>query len=174
MPTNLQQRKDSFRLKFRAPARGTSHDHPQSQVGRKKKTVRGEEGRWYAFSTASHGSCVICLHVETARPRPCTSGFPMTRAAELKPSDFPGGARPCPDHRLLSGIQWFLVAPWPPALTEKISAGGQHAQAWGAGRSLHGLSSERCRLAPQPAGSSPGQDTFRCVGGDCFHPTPGC
>lgn len=52
VPTNLQQRKDSFRLKFRAPARGTSHDHPQSQVGRKKKTVRGEEGWWYAFSSS--------------------------------------------------------------------------------------------------------------------------
>lgn len=67
---------------------------------------------------------MVRLLQQPALPRPCTSGFPMTRAAELKPSDFPGGARPCPDHRLLSGIQWFLVPPWPPALTEKISAGG--------------------------------------------------
>lgn len=52
MPTNLQQRKDSFRLKFRAPARGTSHDHPQSQVGQEKKTVGGEEGQWYSFSSS--------------------------------------------------------------------------------------------------------------------------
>lgn len=32
------------------------------------------------------------------------------------------------DHRLPSGIQWYLVASWPPALTEKVSARGQHAQ----------------------------------------------
>lgn len=45
VPTNLQQRKDSFRLKFRAPARGTSHGDPQSQVGQERRRGGQPVGR---------------------------------------------------------------------------------------------------------------------------------
>lgn len=156
VPTNLQQRKDSFRLKFRAPARGTSHGHPQSQVGRERRTVRGEECWWYPFSSSQHGSCVICLHVKQPRPGPCTFGFPVTQAAELKPSDFPGGARPSPGP--LPAVRNPVVPGGFVASgtdgeglgtgTACPGACGSTAQAWGAGRSLHGLLSERCRSPP--------------------------
>lgn len=139
VPSNLQQRKDSLRLKFRAPARGTSHDHPQSQVDRRRRQSAGSRAGGTPSPAASHGSCVICLRAETARPRPCTSGFPATRAAELKPGDFPGGARPSlgpPPAVRNPGVTGGLVA----SGTNGEGLGrGTACPAWGAGRSFHGL-----------------------------------
>lgn len=135
----------------------------------------GEEGRWYPFSSSQHRSSVICLHIKQPRPGPCTSGFPVTRAAGLKPSDFPGGARPSlgpppavrnpvvPGGFVASGTDGEGLSTG----TACPGACGSTPQAWGTRRSLHGMLSERCRSLPASR-----QLTFRCVAGDCFHPTP--
>lgn len=86
VPTNLQRRKDPFRLKFRGPSK-RDKPRPSAEPG----GMEEEDSQWREDAIRDAGArfsssqpCALLDLLLGYRNRACTSGFQMTRAAEMR------------------------------------------------------------------------------------------
>lgn len=125
-PPILNREKTCLGRDSGAPARWTSHDHQQNQMGREKgeNSPWGErgycEGRGRPASPADrHVSCLICLNTETGQPQGHALPVFKWGSRNDEASDFPGQWHDCEEQPMREDPDPTLG---PPACCPKSSS----------------------------------------------------